>query len=99
MCNRGVCDDHLAPRVDATVCAECAARQDEQNATEPPVPTTDLRDPKRSTKARYRQRQHFYDEGYSPFFWGTSYYSGYYDDYDMQHFGDDDTYEGGFGDS
>ena len=31
ICSRRVCDEHLAPRVDAKVCVECAAKQEEQN--------------------------------------------------------------------
>lgn len=29
LCSRRVCDEHLAPRVDAKVCVECAAKQEE----------------------------------------------------------------------
>jgi hypothetical protein len=32
VCSRRVCDEHLAPRVDAKVCVECAARQAEEGA-------------------------------------------------------------------
>ena len=32
ICSRRVCDEHLAPRVDAKVCVECAARQAEEGA-------------------------------------------------------------------
>lgn len=32
ICSRRVCDEHLAPRVDVKVCAECAARQEEEGA-------------------------------------------------------------------
>jgi hypothetical protein len=32
VCSRRVCDEHLAPRIDAKVCVECAARQAEEGA-------------------------------------------------------------------
>ncbi len=32
LCSRRVCDEHLAPRVDAKVCVECAAKQEEGQA-------------------------------------------------------------------
>jgi hypothetical protein len=98
MCGRGVCHDHLAPRVDAVVCVECAARQEEQAATEPALPDEGIQDPARSTKARHRLRHRMYSSGYDPPFWGV-WYGDYYSDYDMRHFDDDDAYEGGFGDS
>jgi hypothetical protein len=98
MCGRGICTDHRAPRVDAVVCVECAARQEEQAATGPPPVEDEIVDPARSTQARYRLRHRMYSRGYDPPFWGT-WYGDYYSDYDMRHFDDDDAYEGGFGDS
>jgi hypothetical protein len=35
ICSRRVCDQHLAPRIDAKVCVECAARQAEEGAVTP----------------------------------------------------------------
>ena len=98
MCQRAICTDHMAPRVDAVVCVECAARVEEQQATGPPPVEEEVVDPARSTQARYRLRHRMYSRGYDPPFWGT-WYGDYYSDYDMRHFDDDDAYEGGFGDS
>jgi hypothetical protein len=38
ICSRRVCDQHLAPRVDVKVCAECAARQEETDPAHPVQP-------------------------------------------------------------
>jgi hypothetical protein len=98
MCGRGICTDHMAPRVDTVVCVECAARQEEAQQTGAAIPDDSLQDPTRSTQMRHRMRYRTYQRGYDPPFWGT-YYGDYYTDYDMRTFDDDDAYEGGFGDS
>jgi hypothetical protein len=35
VCSRRVCDEHLAPRIDAKVCVECAAKQREEGTAAP----------------------------------------------------------------
>jgi hypothetical protein len=102
VCGRNVCTDHVAPRVDAVVCVECAARQEEQEATAGRASTPveqELVDPAQARTGRYRLRHRYYSTGYDPPFWGSWYDTTYYSDYDMRHVGDDDAYEGGFGDS
>jgi hypothetical protein len=100
VCGRGVCTEHVAPRVDAVVCVECAARQEEEAAVSGAAPAVqdELTDPAQQSTARHRLRHRWYSTGYDPPFWGT-WYGDYYNDYDMRHFDDDDAYEGGFGDS
>lgn len=109
LCGRRMCHEHLAPRVDARVCVECAARQAEEAAT------VDLRvvepnrgrgpdavlDPThaRARTARYRRR-YYDDHGYEPVWWAShdSYWAGDgYRWHEQDDFADDDG--GGFGDS
>ncbi|HLM49847.1 MAG TPA: hypothetical protein VK279_04805 [Solirubrobacteraceae bacterium] len=103
MCSRRVCSEHLAPRVQARVCVECAARQEEGELPKgsPVVPPT-----KRSAAeledatVPHRARRRYYDDwSYSPWWWASSdaYYasSGYH----TRSFDDDDDDDGGFGDS
>ena len=93
-CSRRVCEQHLAPRVDAKVCVECAATQTEERAVRVQADPTD-----RGLPYRYRSR-YYRDYDYQPMWWGSydPYWSGsgyrWYDDpYD------DDDDGGGFDDS
>src|SRR3954466_12530865 len=80
MCGRGICTDHLAPRVDAVVCVECAARQEEQAATGQTPVAEEIQDPAPPTQAPYRLAPRIFPSGYDPPFWGT-WYGDYYSDY------------------
>jgi len=105
ICSRRVCDAHLAPRVDAKVCVECAAKQEEEGALaaqpsaapQPALgPTLERLDP---TSLAVRRRTRYYDTyDYSPMWWGT--YDPFWDDYDYRWYGDGENDDGGnFGDS
>lgn len=110
VCRRRVCDAHRAPRVQAVVCVECAARQAEDEAV-PPLPGSaggpapgatagpeivGAADAAAST-ARFRRR--YYDRhGYQPMWWGTHDSSWAGDGFRWYDDGTDDD-GGGFGDS
>lgn len=109
ICSRRVCGAHLAPRVGAMVCVECAAKQAEEGAVRPSTaaraarqPTRDLREEDPTDPGlpyRYRARYYGYHD-YQPMWWGSydPYWSGYgYRWYDNPN--DDDEDGGGFGDS
>jgi hypothetical protein len=105
ICSRRICDEHLAPRVDAKVCAECAAKQEEDAAAGAPQPTTpdyglgpplERLDP--TSFALRRRRRYYRNYDYSPMWWGT--YDPYWNDYDYRWYGDGGDDDGGsFGDS
>ncbi len=101
ICSRRVCDEHLAPRIDAKVCVECAAKQEEQGP-QPQHALGPALEPMYSNPTwgavRYRHRYYGYYD-YSPMWWGT--YDPYWSDYDYRFYGgdDDDDDGGGFGDS
>ena len=103
ICSRRVCDEHLAPRVDVKVCAECAARQAEEGAapsaadatpaanvpgaTPPPGIGPPL-ERLNPTSAAVRWRSRYYRSyDYSPMWWGT--YDPYWNDYGYRSYGDD----------
>jgi hypothetical protein len=108
ICSRRVCDEHLAPRVDAKVCVECAARQAEEGTAQPAAPgqpgmepalgpTLERLDP--TTLAVGRRFRYYRSYDYSPMWWGS--YDPWWNDYDTRWYGgnDDDDDAGGFGDS
>ena len=107
ICSRRFCADHLALRVDAKVCVECAAKQAEEGAVRPSAgrrPTRDLReeDDPADPGLPYRYRARYYDYyDYEPMWWGS--YDPYWSDYGYRWYDDsyDDSYDddGGFGDS
>lgn len=112
LCSRRVCDEHLAPRVQARVCVECAARQAEEAATpsEPPTGAPVVHrgghgpeavvDPEQATVRTARYRRRYYDDhGYEPMWWAShdSYWAG--DGYRWHDDDLDDDDGGGFGDS
>jgi hypothetical protein len=91
LCTRRVCDEHLAPRVDARVCVECAAKQQEDVALESEA---------EPTFTAVRRRTSWYQSyDYSPMWWATS--DPYWNASDYRWYGDgvDDDDGGGFGDS
>jgi hypothetical protein len=109
ICSRRVCSKHLAPRVGATVCVECAAKQEEEGVVTPaggkPSGKQPADQPMETEEdvtyqaARYRSR-YYRSYGYEPMWWGSydPYWSGYgYRWYDDPY--DDDDDGGGFGDS
>lgn len=92
ICARPVCAEHTAQRVDAQVCVECAARQEEETVTT-------VAEPPGSVQRRYRMRERMYG-WYDPVYWGSPY--GYHEDwYGDRYLHDDDWDEdaGSFGDS
>jgi hypothetical protein len=115
VCRRRVCGDHLAPRVQATVCVECSARQDEDAVVEPLVPTPPRSGPGRSTPpvdgpqvvapedataSTARYRRRYYDRhGYEPMWWGTHDSTWSGDGFRWYDDGQGDDDGGGFGDS
>ncbi|WP_026912445.1 hypothetical protein [Patulibacter minatonensis] len=113
VCRRRICDEHRAPRVQATVCVECSARQAEDDAVEPLV-RTDGRPgvgpvnagegpqvvaPEDATASTARYRRRYYDRhGYEPMWWGTHDSTWSGDGFRWYDDGTDDD-GGGFGDS
>lgn len=72
-CNRPACSQHLSPSSGFAECLECAAgkiRDDTGDATTP--------------EAAYRYRRRYYDDGYTPIYYGAAASS--YDDYDVRSF-------------
>ena len=100
MCSRRICDEHLAPRVDATVCAECAARQEEGHIvggsappeTSGPFGSYGAAGMGWRQAASYRGTRHrfgyYQRSGYRPMFWGT--YDPYWSSDDYQSYGGDE---------
>lgn len=115
ICTRRVCDEHLAPRVDARVCVECAARQAEQQApgaaqARPGAPpgraavrprgVFGTEEEMSDPTVPYRARRRFYDTyDYHPWWWASRWGDPYYDDYDSRYMFEDEDDAGGFGDS
>lgn len=112
ICSRRVCDEHLAPRVDVKVCAECAARQEEERAAQPggaqPAPPApgqaaamgpQLQRLDPMSFAVRRRFRYYSSYGYNPMWWGTP--DPYWNDWGYRWYGDDDDDDdgGGFGDS
>jgi hypothetical protein len=104
LCSRRVCDEHLAPRIDAQVCTECAARQEEGGAVGQmggPFGSPGLTGGGLSREASFRANRYrfgYYRSGYRPMYWGT--YDPYWDQYGYRWYGDgDDDDDGGFDDS
>ena len=114
VCRRRVCDDHRAPRVQAVVCVECAAKQAEDEAV-PPLPGSSAASPSASSRrdadgpelvgaddaalSTVRYRRRYYDRhGYEPMWWGS--HDSYWagDGFRWYDDGTDDD-GGGFGDS
>jgi hypothetical protein len=99
VCTRRVCDEHLAPRVQAQVCIECAAKQEEEGAVQPRVEGAEepLHEFPTSAAVRYRTRW-YRSRDYSPMWWATP--DPYWNDIGYRWYGDnDDDDRGGFGDS
>lgn len=98
ICSRRVCDEHLAPRVDAKVCVECAARQEEEGSAAP-APAVEQGPPlQRLTGTAFSYRTRYYrSRGYEPIWWAT--YDPYWDDWGTRYYDDDDDDGGGFSDS
>jgi hypothetical protein len=112
LCSRRVCDEHLAPRVDAKVCVECAAKQEEGQAPgqQPPAgqPQAGGQQPgfgpplQRMTPtgtAAFWRTRYYRRRDYEPMWWGT--YDPFWNDYGYRWYDDDrdDDDGGGFGDS
>jgi hypothetical protein len=114
ICSRRVCDEHLAPRVDAKVCVECAARQAEEGAAggaaasaTPPANfpgaaaaqgTGPPLERLDPTSAAVRWRTRYYRSYDYSPMWWGT-YDPYWNDYGYRSYGDDDDDGGGFGDS
>ena len=112
LCSRRVCDEHLAPRVDAKVCVECAAKQEEGQAPEQqPQPGQQpaagqqagfgppLQRMTPTTAAAFWRTRYYRRRDYEPMWWGT--YDPFWNDYGYRWYDDDrdDDDGGGFGDS
>ncbi len=111
LCSRRVCDEHLAPRVDTTVCVECAAKQEEgqdprqavpgapQAPAQPPGMGPPLQRLTPTGTAAFWRARYYRRRNYEPMWWGT--YDPFWDDYGYRWYDDDrdDDDGGGFGDS
>jgi hypothetical protein len=111
LCTRRVCDEHLAPRVGARVCVECAAKQDEgQDPTQ--AAAAQGQQPRQQARGAVGQPavddedeilardypyryRRRYYSDWGYYPWWWGTYDPYYDDYGYRYFDDDTDDDGG----